>query len=68
VRALWCCQCDNLRWVCEAHRDLPWGEGQRVCRCGAPGEPCPACNRVDGDTVPEMPDGFIPDLENEDWS
>ena len=26
------------------------------------------CNRVDGDTDPEMPDGFIPDLENEDWS
>ena len=33
----------------------------------APGEPCPVCNRVEGDEVPEMPEGFPVDLDIEGW-
>lgn len=42
-----CPNCDNTGWVCEAHRDRPWGGISRAanaCECG-PGEPCPVCNR-----------------------
>jgi hypothetical protein len=33
---------------------------------GAPGEPCPVCDRTDADTVPEPPDGFVVDPKSED--
>lgn len=39
-----------------------------ACGCGAPGAPCPICNRPDSDTVPELPDGFAVDTRSEDWS
>jgi hypothetical protein len=64
VRA--CARCDGCRWVCEAHPERPW-EGQTACGCGAPGEPCPVCNRSDADNVPEMPEGFVVDVKREDW-
>ncbi|SHH05247.1 hypothetical protein [Bradyrhizobium erythrophlei] len=52
-----CLRCDGARWVCEAHPDLPWEFGDRACTCGAPGEPCPACNN-DAEKVPDMPPDF----------
>lgn len=58
-----CLRCDCVRWVCEAHPDRPWSDGPRGCSCGAPGEPCPFCNRSDGKTLPAMPAGFVPDEE-----
>jgi hypothetical protein len=62
----WCARCHNMRWVCEAHPDLPW-EGDFGCKCGAPGEPCPICNRADDETTPELPEGFKIDKKI-DWS
>jgi hypothetical protein len=61
-----CARCDNCRWVCQAHPEGPW-EGPRACGCVAPGEPCPVCNRVDDDTLPELPEGFIVDIKAKDW-
>lgn len=55
-----CPRCDGCRWVCETHRDRPW-EGPRACGCC--GAPCPVCNQVDKDAVPEMPSDFIPDRD-----
>jgi hypothetical protein len=52
-------RCDNARIVCEAHPELPWGDGPRACPCGAAGEPCPLCNNVADGEVPEMPEGFV---------
>jgi hypothetical protein len=54
-----CLRCDNARWVCEAHPDRPWSEGPRACACGAPGSPCPLCNRTEPNELPAMPDGFV---------
>lgn len=45
---MFCDNCDG-RWVCEAHPDQPWNEGE--C-CGAPGATCPVCN----------PEGLYPGL------
>jgi hypothetical protein len=45
-----CKRCDGCRWVCEAHPDRPW-EGPNACGCGAPGAPCPACNKPDDDSA-----------------
>ncbi|MBR0871222.1 hypothetical protein JQ633_12695 [Bradyrhizobium tropiciagri] len=56
-----CARCDNTRWVCENHPDVPW-LGNRACSCGGAGAPCPVCNRADGDDpedVPDMPEGFV---------
>ena len=61
-----CPRCNGCRWVCEAHPDRPW-EGEHACCCGAPGEPCPVCNRVEGDEVPEMPEGFRVDVDEKGW-
>jgi len=30
-------------------------------------EPCPVCNRVEGDEVPEMPEGFRVDVDEKGW-
>lgn len=57
-----CLRCDATGFVCEAHPALPWADGPRGCRCGAPGDLCPICNDlrdadppatdpVDGDDV-----------------
>jgi hypothetical protein len=54
-----CARCDNCRWVCEAHQI---GQGPRACGCGAPGDPCPVCNRVDTGTEPELPEDFVVDI------
>jgi hypothetical protein len=56
-----CARCDNTRWICEAHDDLPWdcGSSPRACKCGAPGMPCPDCNASTGPhDPPELPPGF----------
>lgn len=50
-----CFRCDGSGWVCEGHPDLPW-EGPRACGCGAPGDPCPECNELAGET-PRLPAG-----------
>lgn len=52
-----CLRCVGTRWVCEAHPVMPW-EGAHGCSCGAPGEPCPVCNRTAQGDAPAMPDGF----------
>jgi len=57
----YCARCDNTRWVCEAHPDRPWVDSPRGCQCGAPGDPCPVCNKTDEDTEPELPEGFVVD-------
>ncbi|CAL77436.1 conserved hypothetical protein [Bradyrhizobium sp. ORS 278] len=41
-----CLLCGNVGFVCEAHPDRPWIDGPAGCRCGAPGDPCPLCNRA----------------------
>ena len=61
---IYCARCANERWVCEAHPERPWG-GEHDCRCGAPGSPCPVCNKVDAETVPAMPDGFVVETARE---
>lgn len=50
-----CRRCQDTRWVCENHRDRPWGR-QPEC-CGGAGAPCPDCNG--GDERPDMPADFI---------
>ncbi len=60
-----CLRCDNTRFVCEAHPTLPWIDSPRGCRCGAAGDPCPFCNRIDQDAVPEMPDDFVTTAKRE---
>jgi hypothetical protein len=62
-----CTRCSNARWVCEAHPQRPWGDVQGACCCGAPGEPCPVCNRVEADEVPKMPEGFRVDMDEKGW-
>jgi hypothetical protein len=53
-----CLRCRNARWVCEAHPDRPWGI-KGGCPCGGPGDPCPVCNNVDEDEVPELAEDFV---------
>jgi hypothetical protein len=60
-----CARCKGSRWVCERHPERPW-DGQHACGCGAPGEPCPVCNRVEGQR-PEMPEGFRVDMDKDGW-
>lgn len=51
-----CLRCEGERWVCENHRDVPWGDGDRCC--GGAGAPCPDCNPCGGpDDPPLMPPG-----------
>ena len=41
-----CRNCEGTGWVCENHRDVPWGghlASEQSCECGA-GAPCPVCN------------------------
>lgn len=41
-----CRVCDGEQWVCENHRDRPWGglsSRPDACECGA-GSPCGACD------------------------
>ena len=55
---IYCARCANKRWVCKAHTDRPWA-GTIGCPCGAPGSPCPVCNKVDAEIEPDMPDDFV---------
>ena len=60
-----CARCDNARWVCETHDDVPWGASSRACQCGAPGMPCPDCNPSAGPREPpKMPPGFVVTLDD----
>ena len=56
-----CQNCDNHRWVCENHPDLPWdgvSSSADACGCGA-GMPCPECNPCGGrDDPPADPPGM----------
>jgi hypothetical protein len=57
-----CTRCDDAYWVCEEHNNVPWERGPslRACNCGAPGMPCPDCNRSAGPhDPPKMPPGFM---------
>lgn len=41
-----CRNCEGIEWVCENHKDRPWGGASTssiACDCGA-GAPCPVCN------------------------
>jgi len=40
-----CDRCASSGWVCEEHDDLAWDAGDDGCDCGAPGMPCPNCNK-----------------------
>ena len=42
-----CARCEDTYWVCEDHDDRPSWDHPRACTCGAPGMPCPSCNRDD---------------------
>jgi hypothetical protein len=55
-----CAQCQGCRWVCEAQIYRPW-LGEHACGCGAPGEPCPRCNKVKDGEYPALPAGFVAD-------
>jgi hypothetical protein len=33
----------------------------------APSQPCPVCNWVDEDIVPELPEAFVVDAKRDDW-
>jgi hypothetical protein len=41
----------------------PWGDGPRACPCGAAADPCPICNKVQEDDIPELPAGFVSDVK-----
>lgn len=45
LAGLTCSVCDGTGWVCENHRDHPWGgESSRADACGCgPGAPCKNC-------------------------
>ncbi len=52
-----CDVCDHTGWVCENHRELPWGEmsdDPDACSCGA-GAPC-VCNDLDPLAPKMMPE------------
>jgi hypothetical protein len=51
-----CVRCDDVGWICENHRDQPW-DGDRACKCGSAGAPCPACNAGRDDEL-RLPAGF----------
>src|ERR1700745_625026 len=56
-----CSLCDSTGWVCEDHRNLPWGDASSrpdACNCGGAGAPCPACNPCDREHPPRLPDGY----------
>jgi hypothetical protein len=63
-RVIRCQRCDDCRWICEAHLDKPW-DGPTACGCGAPGDPCPDCNRAGPLDQPEMPPDFEVDRNEE---
>jgi hypothetical protein len=47
MKFMGCKICNSTGWVCENHRNIPWGEEEGECECGA-GKNC-ICN----------PDGHI---------
>ena len=49
-----CKSCDGTGWVCEFHKDRPWGESPRACDCGGAGAPCPACNDPEDGEQPDV--------------
>jgi hypothetical protein len=55
-----CLRCYDARWVCEAHPDMPWVNSPRGRKCGAPGDPCPSCNRAEPGSLPALPAGPNP--------
>src|ERR1700743_1798449 len=40
-----CTVCEDVGWVCEDHRDMPWDRLHP--RCSSAGMPCPNCNLSD---------------------
>jgi hypothetical protein len=60
----YCPRCDNTRWICEKHADLPF-IGERACGCGSAGAPClPVTGPIfqTPNDVPAMPAALKPDL------
>ena len=56
-----CAVCGGALWLCEDHADKPWGGASNhadACHCGGAGVPCLACNRIDREHPPKMPDGY----------
>lgn len=56
-----CQKCDNSRWVCEDHPNLPWdgsSDAPNACDCGGAGAPCLVCNPCDEEHAPQMPPGY----------
>ena len=65
-----CRVCGNARWVCEDHKDKPWGGASHredACHCGGAGMPCPACNLSDREHRPKMPEGYKEILGRDGW-
>ncbi len=61
-----CTLCEDSGWVCEAHPQMPW-EGPDACKCGAPGMPCPWCNKPAVGKEPRLPDGFKTEVDKDGW-
>lgn len=50
-----CPTCNDGRWVCEDHMNVPWDDGDGCC--GGAGAPCPDCNPCDREHPPAMSPG-----------
>lgn len=65
-----CRRCQDGRWVCEDHRDLPWdgtSDHPSACHCGGAGAPCPDCNVPREGEAPEFPEGTKVILDEKGW-
>lgn len=55
-----CYRCYDEAWVCESHSSKAWSGGadgtKPTCHCGAPGMPCPTCNKTN---PPRFPLGAV---------
>jgi hypothetical protein len=63
-----CPNCASIGWVCENHRDRPWGDSsvsKDASECGA-GASCPVCN-VPAEGPARLPPGFTPDRDKDGW-
>jgi hypothetical protein len=65
-----CKVCGDARWVCEDHKDKPWGgasDRRDACHCGGAGMPCPGCNLSDRERKPKMPRGYTKVFGRDGW-
>jgi len=40
-------------------------DGPQACGCGAPGDPCPLCDKPCEDELPKLPEGFTVDYDRD---